>query len=597
MSGKLVCDTEVYKNYFLVMFRNIETGNTKYFHRFNDSEFDGATVMKILCNNTIITFNGNNYDMPILMLACKGASNAEIKKMSDRIIVGNLKGWMAAQEFKVEVPSRIDHIDLFEVAPGVASLKIYGGRLHVKKMQDLPIDPSAEISLDDAENLMAYCGNDLVATLALYNCLKPQIELRAAMKDTYDLDLRSKSDAQIAEAIIKSRLQIETGITPKRPEIESGTKYQYRAPNFISFASDELKETLALVERSEFFVADSGKLIMPKELASKTISVGAGQYRMGIGGLHSTESRVAYRSDEEFIIVDRDVSSYYPAIILTCGLYPKHLGRNFLGVYRSLVQKRLEAKRKGDKVTSDTLKIVANGSFGKFGSKWSALYSPDLLIQTTITGQLALLMLIEMVSPIADVVSANTDGVVIHCRRIVQQQLNEIVSAWEMITGFETEETQYEAYYGRDVNNYIALKKGGLVKLKGAYSPPVPLFGSWPNPSNEICVDAVLNFLVLGIAIEDTIMNCDDIRQFISIRAVKGGALHEGKYLGKAVRWYYGRGVTGAIHYKSNGYTVARTEGAVPCMELPDELPSDIDYEWYVKEALSILVDVGFSIC
>ena len=111
--------------------------------------------------------------------------------------------------------------------------------------------------------------------------------------------------------------------------------------------------------------------------------------------------------------MDCDVASYYPSIILNQGLCPANIGENFLRVYKKIVDERLKAKKEGDKVVSESLKIVINGSFGKFGSKFSALYAPEMLLQVTLTGQLALLMLIEKLEN-ADikVISANTDGVV-----------------------------------------------------------------------------------------------------------------------------------------------------------------------------------------
>lgn len=265
----------------------------------------------------------------------------------------------------------------------------------------------------------------------------------------------------------------------------------------------------------------------------------------------------------------------------------------------------LEAELKINTTMSDTYKILLNGSFGKLGSKWSTLYAPDLMVHVTLTGQLCLLMLIEQLEAAGiQVVSANTDGVVMYCDKAHEALVGHVVDEWELRTGFETEETRYEAYYGRDVNNYIAIKsptakspERGLVKLKGEYAPPTALFGSWPNPANEICVAAVINYLVLGLDIETTIRECRDINQFVTIRTVKGGALKDGNYLGKAIRWYYSTKASGVIQYKINGYTVARTEGAMPCMTLPDELPEDVNYEWYVKEAQSMLVDLGVSIC
>lgn len=241
------------------------------------------------------------------------------------------------------------------------------------------------------------------------------------------------------------------------------------------------------------------------------------------------------------------------------------------------------------KAETDGKKISCNSSFGKFGSKWSKLYSPDMLINVTLTGQLSLLMLIETLeSEGIPVVSANTDGVVIKCPRSKEPLMNLIIWEWEQITGFETEETRYKALFSKDVNNYIALKNDSKVKLKGLYAPT----GLMKNPTNAICVRAVIENLTKGTPIERAVRKCDDIRQFITVRKVEGGAVWNDQYLGRVVRWYYA-GLPGAIHYKSNGYTVARSEGARPVMTLPDSLPSDIDYAWYIREAHSILEDVG----
>lgn len=587
----LILDLEIYRDYFLAMFMNVDTGNVRAFELHADQAFDRKTVQQILRKYRIVTFNGSNFDIPLLMLALAGSDNKNIKRGCDAIINNNLRGWQFEQQFNVEIPKDLDHIDLIEVAPGTASLKIYGGRLHCAKMQDLPIEPDASIAPEQRELLREYCANDLRTTLDLLTKLKPQIELRQQMSEQYQMDLRSKSDAQIAEAVIGRQVSRALNREVKRPEVPGGTRFKYRPPAFIRFDTVPLREVLAMIRAAEFLVPDSGKVMMPKELADAKIEIGSGVYRMGIGGLHSSEQTAAHQADDDHILVDRDVASYYPAIILRTGLAPKHMGKAFTESYEDIVQRRLAAKRAGDKVTADALKITINGSFGKFGSKWSRLYSPDLLIQTTITGQLSLLMLIETLEAEGiPVVSANTDGIVIRCPVAKVAMMEFIVWEWETSTGFETEATYYRALYSRDVNNYVAIKPDGSFKLKGAYAPA----GLQKNPTNEICTGAVVKYLVDGTPVEDTIRACTDIRKFVTIRQVKGGALDQaGNYLGKAVRWYYAIGITGPLTYKINGYTVARSEGAKALMELPGELPTDIDFDWYIAEAESILNDIG----
>lgn len=124
----------------------------------------------------------------------------------------------------------------------------------------------------------------------------------------------------------------------------------------------------------------------------------------------------------------------------------------------------LESELKTVKSESDTKKIVMNGTFGKLGSKWSIFYAPAEMIQVTITGQLALLMLIEALELVGiSVVSANTDGIVIKCRRDWEWLRDSIVQWWESVTGFETEHAQYTQVASRDVNSYVAIKSNGEI--------------------------------------------------------------------------------------------------------------------------------------
>lgn len=591
MKPIVVFDIECYRNYFLAAFRNIETGQKALIELYQGHPLDTQRILRVLRNNTIITFNGNNYDIPMIRLALKqGTTNDDLKRASDAIIMQNLKPWELEKKFTIPKIDWIDHVDLIEVAPGQASLKIYGGRLHSQRMQDLPIDPHDLISAEDRDILSTYCLNDLETTIDLYKKLKPQLDLRISMSEEYGVDLRSKSDAQIAEAVIRTQLERIKGERIYRPDLLSSYVFKYKAPSFIGFTSDQLKEILVKVEASTFELNPSGNVVMPQSLESAKIKIGKSIYRMGIGGLHSSEKSVAHRSDAKYVLKDKDVTSYYPSIILNQNLYPEQLGLDFLSVYKQIVSRRIAAKRSGDVVTNEALKIVINGSFGKFGSRWSILYSPNLLIQTTITGQLALLMLIERVENLGiQVVSANTDGIVIKCPRDREGELESTVKAWEKRTGFNTEEAIYEALYSRDVNNYIALKQGGGVKLKGAYAPA----GLQKNPVNQISVDAVVNYLTKGIPVDETIeWNCD-VRKFVTIRQVKGGGMKDGQYLGKAVRWIYKKGENGFIEYKTNGNKVAMSDGASPLMDLPELFPSDIDYEKYNNEAIDMLHDLG----
>ena len=298
------------------------------------------------------------------------------------------------------------------------------------------------------------------------------------------------------------------------------------------------------------------------------------------------------KDSEKFGLSDVDCASYYPSIILNQRLSPKHLDGKFLDVYRSIVERRLKAKKDGNKVEADTLKITINGSFGKFGSKYSALYSPDLMLQVTLTGQLSLLMLIERLELAGiPVVSANTDGILIKYPVGKKDMMKSIIKQWEIDTNFTTEETKYLAVFSKDVNNYVAVKTDGKAKTKGAYSEA----SLSKNPVATICRDALIAFLTTGKPISQTVRECRDIRRFLSVRSVKGGAVKDGAYLGKAIRWYASNVVTGDIIYAINGNKVPSSENCRPLMELPATFPEDVDFVRYEAETFAMLKEIGYG--
>lgn len=606
---RLIYDIECYPNYFLIAFQGMETGKVLCFE--TDSVLSPSDRKKlewVMQNFLTVGYNSNNFDNVLTTLAVAGKKVQDFMYATEAIILEGLRGYEVLRTFKVKAVE-YNHIDLIEVAPLRASLKIYGGRVHTNRMQDLPFPPGTVLSQEQIDIVRWYCVNDLRTTKDLYLKLDDQIHLREEMSSEYGIDLRSKSDAQIAEAVISHEMTLMNGSKPRRPEIAPGTMYRYNIPNFIGYQSDLMRWVLSTVQNAMFVVGQDGAIMMPPELADLKITIGFQTYKLGIGGLHSTEKCQAVRANDQYLIEDRDVTSYYPFIILNQGLYPQHLGPNFLRVYRSLVDRRLAAKNgakvakqqgnatlaRKSKKDADSLKIVINGSYGKLSSMWSALYAPQLQIQTTITGQLALLMLIEVFELRGiHIVSANTDGIVIYCPRDREQEMNDLVKWWEGITKFETEGTRYRAVYSRDVNNYIAVyeKPSGedYVKTKGSYSKA----GLSRNPTNEICIDAIEALLVHGTPVTTTVYNCKDIRKFVSVRKVKGGAVKDGEYLGGSIRWYYASGIEGAIIYAASGKKVPKSDGAKPLMTLPDEFPSDVNYDWYVEETFSMLADLGY---
>lgn len=277
----------------------------------------------------------------------------------------------------------------------------------------------------------------------------------------------------------------------------------------------------------------------------------------------------------------------------------------------------LESEASTLKILDAGDKVQLNGTFGKLFSRHSIFYAPEFGIAVTIGGQLSLLMLIERLELAGiRVVSANTDGVELAIPFGREWIAASITDWWQKTTGLTLEGNNYLALYSRDVNNYASLQFDGSVKRKGIFGKSGVLQNK--HPDCDICADAVVEFLTKGTPLMSTITACTDIRKFIRVRGAKGGAvwfrmsqdafidqqgadgkiervLHGGVYMGRAVRWYYAKDCQDFIIDGKSKSKVAGSDGARPVMLLPDHLPTDIDYRYYVTVAEKMLEDIGYG--
>lgn len=666
MMHTIFTDIEVYHDFFFIGFKRQHDGKRVgiEFSRRNQN-YDRDFVRRILLHNETVGYNSLMFDMPLIWYSLdENVTNEKLKRASDGIIKGGLKPWEVEDFLGIRLPWNVKnrHIDLMEPQPNAfAGLKTLNGRMHGKRLQDLPYDPDIVPTYEQMDVIADYClHSDLDATENLWTTLAEPLQLRRALGEKHESYFMCKSDAQIGEAIVKKRVEQITGAKVERPTVKAGTTFRYPIPEFMTFKTPALQVILDRLRTTDFMIKSDGKVDMPEWLASTQVTIGSTTYQMGIGGLHSTESNRAVHSDDDFVLVDGDVASQYPAIILLLGLYPMALGPAFLEAYAAIKEERLRAKKraKAIKEEKDALrnrleelgkdgvkkeylkleqellecqvidkggKIQLNGVYGKLGSRYSVLYAPHLMISVTLTGQLTLLMLIERAEAAGiPVVSGNTDGMLFRCPRhlyaglgdgktVGKERLNPspleaICSQWEKDTSFDLEFGEYRSVYSQSVNSYFAIKPDGGHKRKGPLGNPWsnhpsdfdPVRGQlMKNPQATICSDAALALIKDGTPIEETIEASRDIRDFVTvIKASKGATWGDG-YLGKVVRYYWGK--NGAPIMESfphattgNFKKVPKSDGAIPAMNLPEEFPSDIDYPRYIEETTEILRDLGY---
>lgn len=545
----IVFDVEVLgrrKPVFLVCTICRETGerNAYWFHK--RGHMKKLTRALLADDVTWVGFNSKQFDVPMVSAATDGVEPEVLKEMATALIVDGLGWWESPRTFDFEM-LELDHIDLFDVAPGVKiSLKTYGGRMGMKDLIDLPYGHDEDLTPEQLKEVEMYCFNDCETTLELFERLQTEISLRQDLSAEFDLDLRSRSDAQLAEAVLKR----EVGIGNRDKIVP--TSVEYSAPAFIQTNSDTICNLIKELESIRFRIdRANGNLVAP-EFLKDPIKVGSGSYQCGVGGLHSTHDVNLYRqATDKICISDFDVASYYPNIMLKAGIVPTlagNKGDRFLETYESFYLRRLEAKRSGNKRVSNSLKIFLNGTFGKLGSIFCAFYAPEMLLAVTITGQLNLLCLIYDLEKLRGVrvLSANTDGIMVEYPPKARERVLKVFAKNAKRTEFEYEETPYKVVAMKDVNNYMAITaaseaavissgaiaravgKGDVIKSKGLYASnrpdENPLY-LMKNPTMEVCSRLVADYLRHGTLPEKGIKAYTDIRDFVAIRNVKGGGV------------------------------------------------------------------------
>jgi len=606
-----IYDIEVSPTKSMVGFMDHKTGKIS---QFDSSE--GKSIAKYKKKRILVGFNNLNYDDLILSAMMLGATPKEIYKISVDLIDNGATRWNYRR-------LQLDHtIDLMEVAKGAAALKLYGARLNTKKLQDLPYNPHIDHTKKMWKNVCEYNKNDLILTTELYDFLEPQLKIRKNIGEKYGIDVMSRSDAQVAEDVFKKVLGIN-----KKPSIDKPSSVKYKAPAYIKFKSKALKDLVKKFENTEYMInTQTGKFIAQEWLKEKVVVNGVA-YTIGYGGLHSNESSLMVKGK----IKNADIASMYPSLIINSGKFPKQLGKKWLSIYKAFRDDRMLIKHT-DKELSDMLKIFLNGSYGKLNSVYSILYAPHLMLDTTITGQLSLLMVIEALGNAGKrVISANTDGV---------EYLDETTEGEEIIDklgekmNLVWEHAAYNALYARDVNAYIAVYDDHT-KRKGFYSD----FKIDKNNEYPIVTLAIARFLFDNqVSMEDTIRDCTDPAMFCVSRQVNGGAvwssehypdtseyedyikrvpfkknkalekrnsnykkdfvLEDGEknYIGKVVRYYYSKNGK-PIFSKARGSLIGKTDnfnGVVPMMQLKKKIPKDLDYEAYIEFANIHLSEMGW---
>ena len=417
------------------------------------------------------------------------------------------------------------------------SLKVLQINMRSQSVEDLPIKPGTILTLDQLPIIEKYNIHDVTETLKFYNHCLDSIKFRDELSETYGRDFTNHNDTKIGKDYFINLLEQRVPGSCYNPG--GGKKQTIRdyidlksvVLPYVCFDHHEFNKVL------DYFKSQT--ITETKGVFNGLIAtVDNFDYCFGVGGIHGSIEWTHVKSDDDYIIIDLDVASYYPNLAIANNLYPAHLGNEFCVIYKDLYEQRKQ-HAKGTPQNA-MLKLALNGVYGDSNNKYSPFYDPAYTMAITINGQLLLCMLAERLRLIfgLKMIQINTDGLTVKINRRFEWLLNDIWAEWEKTTGLTLEAAYYSDMWIRDVNNYVARYEGGSLKCKGAYQYDGL---EWHKDHSAIIIQrAVVEYLTDGVPVEQSIRACSDPFDFM-IKAKAPGSnyiLHGAETVQSTTRYY-----------------------------------------------------------
>jgi len=585
--------------------RFIEQHPEYYWVGYNNLRFDSQVIEWILRNYE------DWHELTALETAAKIAQKAAdvIHDANYDVFPEYREEWLTLKQIDL---FRVNHYDNKNRR---VSLKRLEFEMDLENIEEMPVHHTKTDMTDDEIQLTKdYCRNDIMATYEFYkvttgNTEHPlykgnnQIELRQDIEEEFDIPCLNYSDSKIGDEMIKKfycqEKNIQYSDLPKKGLFRTEVKVRHCIADYITFQTPELQQFLKGISKEKLTIKDEFK---------ESLEFYDNIYTFAKGGLHTENKPKIFEADADYIIVDWDVSSYYPAIIINNGKYPHHLGPEFLRGYKTMFDKRLELKplaKKDKKIKGivGALKLAVNSVYGKSSDMQSWIYDRQLTMFTTITGELSLLMLIEAYELDGiNIISANTDGVTIKVHKDKVEKMHEINKWWMDLTSYELERTDYAKIIFSTVNDYLAIKTDGEIKKKGDFLTDFELH---KNKSARIVPIALEHFFVNDVPVADTIRNHTNIYDFCLRQKASKDFHYEGHsketktVYNKLIRYYVSNTGEKLLKVKnensdSTAVDVSQVEAGDWVMHVcnhltPDHPLDNINHAYYIERAERII--------
>ena len=478
-----------------------------YFCGFNNKSYDD-----VLINYLIIRFDDLRYK-PIFEITWL------IKSMSDKIIKEPVANWVDYKH--AYLFNSFDLMTMSFSAKNRVGLKELEVTMGFSNVMEYEGDFSKNVPKELKDKVIEYNQNDVLATGGLLNLKKNDIELRLKLNEKYKINVLSKDNVNMGMEILKKEYLEKTNKTwDDIKDLKTPCQlvaFKNIIFDFIQYTTPPLQKLLEKLKKIS---------IDPNNKDFREVfEIGGVVHNISLGGLHSINNAEIIIPNEDELLIDYDVNSYYPSCLIANKLYPKHLGEEFIGIYKNIIDERLKAKKDKNSFLADAFKYAINGLSGNLQSQYSWTYDPELVVKLRINCQLMILMLIEKFDLLgAEIVQSNTDGILIKIKKSLLPEIEKAKDEWCKLTKLSMSKEEFERFYQYDVNNYIGVKKGfketkdpELIKKKGFFVDETNL-GKGMSP--KVIAKSLINYFVYNISPEETLKEDKDIKDYLTYQRV-----------------------------------------------------------------------------
>lgn len=523
MSNDYVYDVETFPNVFTLAVEHAESPLSWLFE-ISDWRNDSREIVSFLqylkdTDARMVGFNNTGFDYPVLhTLIRMGKSDAYTLYQKAQAIIDAQDNdkWahMVNPSDRMVIQIDLFKIHHFDNKARSTSLKSLEFNMRSDTIEDLPYKVGTTLTRDQAEVLKRYNQHDVKQTKKFMHVTLDMLSFRENLCTLYPgKDWLNFNDTKIGKEFFIMKLE-ESGVACYDFSSKGRTPRQTKRPvihlkdailPWIKFDQPEFNRVLNWL-KCQSITETKGVF------EDLTAVINGFTFVFGLGGIHGSMESVVVESDDENVIVDLDVTSYYPNLAIVNGFYPAHLGKEFCVIYKNLFEQRKQYSKKS--AESAMLKLALNGVYGDSNNQFSVFYDPLFTMSITLNGQLLLCLLAEglMAIPGLQLIQVNTDGLTVKVPRSYKVLVDLARAAWQERTGLNLEEAVYKSMMIRDVNNYIAVYEDGSTKRKGAYEWKT----EWHQNAGALVVPKVAEkVLVDGAPIRQTIEQWQDKMDFM----------------------------------------------------------------------------------